>query len=161
MRGRRPPSLQVARSHLDLGRVIAHQNTRSNGSRLCLFLVEFSAAQAGTGDGQLCANPKKSDPIFHLLRVSKFTTPFLPRLRDTYCFRKSESRPVGAAGAALYDSANVPRPSASSLISLRHPLHRPRQRASVVCAAQTPPRLTDLADGALSAAALRRRPKAG
>jgi len=36
-------------------------------------------------------------------------------------------------------SANVLRPAASSLISLRDPLHRPRQRALMVCAGRIPP----------------------
>ena len=54
------------------------------------------------------------------------------------------SRRVRAEGAAVSASANVPRPSASSLIwqipksTLRHPLHRPLQRSSVVFAARTP-----------------------
>jgi len=45
---------------------------------------------------------------------------------------------VGAEGAAVDGSANVPRPSASALILLRHPPRRPRQRAPVVCAARAP-----------------------
>ena len=47
-------------------------------------------------------------------------------------------------GAALDDSANVPRPTASAFIwqnpksTLRHPPQRPRQRASVVRALRIP-----------------------
>ena len=84
-------------------------------------------------------------PETSLLKVPKFTTPFLQVGLMQMAFAGLWR--VGAEGAAVNGSANVPRPSASALIwqnpksTLRHPMHRPRQRASVVCAARTPTQL--------------------
>ena len=48
------------------------------------------------------------------------------------------ARHVWAEGGAAGGCANVLRPAASSFISLRHPLRRLRQAASVVCAERIP-----------------------
>ena len=53
-------------------------------------------------------------------------------------FRISGPGRKWAEGDVVGDSANVPRPAASSLISLRHPPQHPRQRAFVACSARTP-----------------------
>jgi hypothetical protein len=73
-------------------------------------------------------------------RVPKFTTPLCQSCTGQIAFASQEPRPrrVLAEGAAVGDSANVLRPAGSPFILLRHPQHRPRQRASVVCTGRTP-----------------------
>src|SRR5450759_2797639 len=59
-------------------------------------------------------------------------------MQIAFASQELRSRRVRGEGAAVGSSANVLRPLASSFISLRHPLRRPRQPASVFCVGRTP-----------------------
>ena len=119
---------------------------------------QWTNAQAAKGvirfrsRGQFCMNWHGSIECF------KIHDAFWLRLSDVDVFisQISSDRRLLADKTGADDSANVPRPSGSSFISLRHPPQSHQQEASLACILEHQRCWLDQAGVALGAAASRR-----